>query len=148
MNHIPRGVGVIIAGVAAGHGDFPERAQGLLRRLGLVIGFVIHSAGAAFIMRFHIGDRPRTAVALTQDGFVKLSVLLVGAEIRQVIIRPAVIGLVVVMHGHQMMIRIGGANVSQPVLLVGEVFLVVRFLGKIPDDVWIRSVTGNQPAEE
>src|SRR6267143_1865164 len=46
------------------------------------------------------------------------------------------------------MIRIIFAQPFQPALLVSEILFVISFLGKIPDHIWIRSVTGNQPTEE
>src|SRR4030081_3683557 len=74
--------------------------------------------------------------------------LLGGAKISQLVISAGFVVLVVVMHGDEVMIRITFAQPFQPALLVVEILFVVSFLGKIPDHIWIRSVAGNQPAEE
>src|SRR6195256_1600748 len=74
--------------------------------------------------------------------------LLGGAKISQLVISAGFGVLVVVMHGDEVMVRIVFAQPFQPALLVVEILFVVRLLGKIPDHIWIRSVTGNQPAEE
>src|ERR1700704_6096811 len=74
--------------------------------------------------------------------------LLGGAKISQLVISAGFVVLVVVMYGDEVMIRIIFAQPFQPALLVGWIFFVVRLFGKIPNNIRIRSVTGNQPAEE
>src|SRR3982074_2800599 len=88
------------------------------------------------------------AFALLQNRLVEFRMLLGGAKISQLVIGAGFGVLVVVMHSDEVMIRIIFAQPFQPALLVGEVLFVVGFLGKIPDHIWICSVTGNQPAEE
>src|SRR5258708_19372868 len=74
--------------------------------------------------------------------------LLGGAKVSQLVIGAGFSVLVVVMNSDEVMIRIIFTQPLQPALFVVEILFVVSFLGKIPDHIRIRSVAGNQPAEE
>ena len=66
--------------------------------------------------------------------------LLIRTIIDQIVIRPAIVIHLVVMHGDQPVIRIVRAEKAQAVELVGEVLLVVRLLREIPGDIGKRRV--------